>query len=70
MLAADKEEVHTAARSADRLSKFLFHCRTVVITLLADDTGLSAADSLRYTGFQYVSWQFEDEDLICVIRTA
>ena len=27
--------------------------------LLYDDTGLSAEDSIRYTGFQYVDWQFD-----------
>ena len=27
--------------------------------LLYDDTGLAAIDSLRYTGFHYVDWQFD-----------
>ena len=28
--------------------------------LLYDDTGLTATDSRRYTGFQYVDWQFDN----------
>ena len=46
------------------------HCRTSVTQLLADDTGFQWVDSLRYTGYQYVDWQFEGDDLICVIRTS
>lgn len=45
-----------------------------VATILADDTGLTWPDSLRYTGFHYVDFQFgsgdESGDLIAVIRTA
>ncbi len=43
-----------------------------VTVLLSDDSGMALyqPDSLRYTGFQYVSWQFEGADLICAIRTA
>ena len=39
-------------------------------TLLKDDLGLSWEDSVRYTGFQYVDWQFDGEDLIYLVRTA
>ena len=39
-------------------------------TLLADDTGLTWPDSLRYTGFHYADWQFDSGDIIAVIRTA
>lgn len=42
----------------------------IVKTLLADDSGLSAEDSVRLTGFQYVDWQFDGDDLIYVVRTA
>lgn len=48
----------------------VLHCRTSVTQLLADDTGFEWVDSLRYTGYQYVDWQFEGDDLICVIRTS
>ena len=39
-------------------------------TLIADDSDLSHADSLRYVGFQYVDWQFDGDDLIYLVRTA
>jgi hypothetical protein len=39
-------------------------------TLLEDDSDLSYADSMRLTGFQYVDWQFDGDDLICLVRTA
>jgi hypothetical protein len=39
-------------------------------TLLEDDSGLSWEDSIRYTGFQYVDWQFDGEDIIYVVRMA
>ena len=42
----------------------------VVRTLLQDDSGLSWGDSLRLTGFQYVDWQFDGDDLIYFVRTA
>ena len=42
----------------------------VVKTLLADDSGLSPDDSVRLTGYQYVDWQFDGDDLIYVVRTA
>jgi len=38
--------------------------------LLADDSDLSWQDSLLLTGFQYVDWQFDGNDLIYVVRTA
>ena len=37
--------------------------------LLADDTGLSFADSARYTGFHYVSWVFRGADMLYAVRT-
>ena len=39
-------------------------------TLLTDDTGLNHEDSIRLTGFQYVDWQFDGDDLIYLVRTA
>lgn len=39
-------------------------------TLLEDDSGLSWEDSIRYTGFQYVDWQFDGEDILYVVRMA
>ena len=41
-----------------------------VKTLLTDDTGLAHEDSIRLTGFQYVDWQFDGEDIIYLVRTA
>ena len=46
-------------------------CRwRVVKTLMEDDSGLLPEDSLRFTGYQYVDWQFDGDDLIYVVRTA
>jgi hypothetical protein len=42
----------------------------VVKTVLEDDTGLSTKDAIRLTGFQYVDWQFDGDDLIFLVRTA
>ena len=39
-------------------------------TLLQDDSGLEPEDSVRLTGYQYVDWQFDGDDLIYVVRTA
>lgn len=39
-------------------------------TLLWDKTGLTPEDSIRLTGFQYVDWQFDGEDIIYIVRTA
>jgi len=39
-------------------------------TLLEDDSDLSEDDSIRLTGFQYVDWQFDGEDIIYIVRTA
>lgn len=39
-------------------------------TLLSDDTGLSAEDSIRLSGFQYVDWQFVGDDLSYLVRAA
>ena len=38
--------------------------------LLADDTGFAADDSVRFTGFHYVDWQFDGDDLLMAVRTA
>ena len=46
-------------------------CRwRVVKRLIEDDSGLLPEDSLRLTGYQYVDWQFDGDDLIYVVRTA
>jgi hypothetical protein len=42
------------------------HCKT----LLDDDLGLSWRDSAQLTGFQYVDWQFDGEDILYLVRTA
>ncbi|MBT7303895.1 MAG: exo-alpha-sialidase, partial [Victivallales bacterium] len=42
----------------------------VVKTLVEDESGLSWGDSLKLTGFQYVDWQFDGDDLIYLVRTA
>lgn len=42
----------------------------IVKTLLEDDTGLTEEDSVRLTGFQYVDWQFDGDDIIYLVRTA
>jgi len=42
------------------------HCKV----LLADDLGLPWQDSAQLTGFQYVDWQFDGEDLLYLVRTA
>ncbi len=39
-------------------------------TLLADDSPLAESDSLRLTGFQYVDWQFDEADLLYLVRMA
>jgi hypothetical protein len=41
-----------------------------VRTLLRDESGLCSEDSIRLTGFQYVDWQFDGEDIIFLVRTA
>ena len=41
--------------------------------ILMDDTGLNEIDSLKYTGFHYVDWQFDgknNQDIIMSVRTA
>jgi hypothetical protein len=42
------------------------HC----LTLLTDDSGLPPELSAQRTGFQYVDWQFDGEDIIYLVRTA
>lgn len=39
-------------------------------TLLKDDLDLSHEESMRQTGFQYVDWQFDGEDIIYIVRVA
>lgn len=39
-------------------------------TLLEDDLGLPWDQSVRFTGFQYVDWQFDGDDIIYAVRTA
>ena len=41
-----------------------------LVVLLRDDSGLSYEESIRSTGFQYVDWQFDGEDIIYLVRTA
>ena len=38
--------------------------------LLCDDSDLQPEESLLLTGFQYVDWQFDGDDLIYVVRAA
>ena len=47
-------------------SKDLLHWNILIDRLLYDDTGLSANDSLRYTGFHYVDWQFDSNRSSCI----
>ena len=42
----------------------------VLERLLEDDTGLQPQDSVRYTGFHYVDWQYDGAGLIYLIRIA
>ncbi|MGI6381568.1 MAG: sialidase family protein [Anaerolineae bacterium] len=42
----------------------------VVRYLLEDDSGLQGEDSLRLTGFQYVDWLFEGDDILAAVRVA
>jgi hypothetical protein len=42
----------------------------LVRRLMEDDTGLSCEDSIKLTGFQYVDWQFDGDDIIYLVRTA
>ena len=42
----------------------------VIATLIRDDTGLPPQASILLTGFQYVDWQFDGDDIIYVARTA
>ena len=39
-------------------------------TLLEDDLDLPYEESIRQTGFQYVDWQFDGEDIIYIVRVA
>ena len=40
------------------------------LTLLEDDQGLPYEQSVQLTGFQYVDWQFDGDDIIYIVRTA
>ena len=51
------------------VSDDLWNWRTIK-TLIRDDTGLMPEASIMLTGFQYVDWQFDGDDLIYVVRTA
>ncbi len=42
----------------------------LVKTLMRDQSGLTPEDSARLTGFQYVDWQFDGDDIIYLVRTA
>jgi len=42
----------------------------ILETLLEDDQGLSWEDSMALTGFQYVDWRFDGDDIIYLVRTA
>ena len=37
---------------------------------MEDDTGLSFTNSIQLTGFQYVDWQFDGDDILYLVRTA
>ena len=39
-------------------------------TLLEDDSDLTPEESARLTGFQYADWQFDGDDIVCLVRTA
>jgi hypothetical protein len=41
-----------------------------VCALMRDDTGLDLAASAAQTGFQYVDWQFDGDDIIYLVRAA
>lgn len=41
-----------------------------LLELLTDDSGLDEALSRQFTGFQYVDWQFDGDDIIYLVRTA
>ncbi len=40
------------------------------LDLMKDDTGLPAVESAAKTGFQYVDWQFDGDDIIYLVRAA
>ena len=40
------------------------------LTLLEDDQGLPYERSVQLTGFQYVDWQFDGDDILYIVRTA
>ncbi len=42
----------------------------LIQTLMQDESGLGQQDSIRLTGFQYVDWQFDGDDLIYLVRAA
>jgi len=41
---------------------------TVVATVMSDDTGFAQWQSQLMTGFQYVDWQFDGDDIITAVR--
>ena len=50
-------------------SKDLIHWKHK-LTLLKDDSALPYEQSIKFTGFQYVDWQLDGENIIYVVRTA
>lgn len=42
----------------------------ILETLLEDDQGLSWEQSMALTGFQYVDWRFDGDDITYLVRTA
>lgn len=51
------------------VSKDVRHWKTVKV-LLEDDLDLPPEEALNTVGFQYIDWQFDDEDLIYASRTS
>jgi len=61
--------VHQRNRLAISGSRDLRNWR-VIKTLLTDTSGLSPDESVRFTGFQYVDWHFDGDDIIYLVRMA
>jgi len=51
-------------------SKDLINWKLHPNPLLWDDTGFPWADSVKYTGFQYIDWCIDGDDIAYVVRTA
>jgi hypothetical protein len=65
----DPEQPTNRAVLSLYISFDLRHWRHVA-RLLEDDQGLTTAASAQQTGFQYVDWHFDGDDLIYLVRTA